>query len=304
MKINVKRWILWGLLLSPAMLGFFLVVLVFGFYLATYRDRELLFESASNGDLQKVKFLVEEKKISVNAQIINKEPPIIAASMRGHWKVVDYLIEKNAKVNVKSKLDGLTPLHYAIKNDIFAVIQNAIKHGADINAKSAKGYTPIYLAMLHGCDNIVKYLIECGADINIENYKGETPLMRAILYDQLDIVKRLIENKESNVNEKNILGDTPLHDAASLCRLEIIKYLIANGADINAKNNSEQTHLFYSILSGVMWMQKIHTFFYSEGGGHSITIRSGNFSIVKYLIENGVDVNIQDKESKRLYTML
>jgi len=51
-------------------------------------------------------------------------------------------------------------------------VQEAIKSGADVNARNRAGDTALMLAVIKNHDNVVHLLLEIGADINARNGKG------------------------------------------------------------------------------------------------------------------------------------
>ena len=79
---------------------------------------------------------------------------LIAAASVGKTKVVNYLIQKKAYLNLRTNL-GDTALYRA----------------------SAKGYS-----------EIVKNLLEAGANPNIKDKKGDTPLMKAASKGNIEVI--------------------------------------------------------------------------------------------------------------------
>ena len=68
-----------------------------------------LHEAAAEGDLQRVKKLVE-KGVDVDVKNIVRWTPLHFAAVSGYLNVVRFLVEKGADVNAKDN-HGLTPLH-------------------------------------------------------------------------------------------------------------------------------------------------------------------------------------------------
>jgi ankyrin repeat protein len=56
------------------------------------------------------------------------------------------------------------------------VIENLVKHGADINALNKDGGFPLICAIRFGHVDIAKFLIKHGADIDLQTSNGDTPL--------------------------------------------------------------------------------------------------------------------------------
>lgn len=78
---------------------------------------------------------------------------------------------------------------------------------------------------------------------------GFTPLTLAIKKGNVDLVKILLKNG-ANVNAKNDLNNTPLGRAAEHGNKEIVEILIRNGAKINARNYLKQTAFILAAMYG------------------------------------------------------
>jgi len=130
--------------------------------------------------LDAMKYLIEEKKLDVNAKTKDGWTPLYGAVCMS-LDVVKYLIEKGADANVKTK-DGCTPLHASyISIDTMKYLIE--KKGLDVNAyskrtNSALRYsgTPLHVAVTDG-NNIekIEYLIERGANVDATDAMKRTP---------------------------------------------------------------------------------------------------------------------------------
>lgn len=99
--------------------------------------------------------------------------------------MVKELILLEADVNIKDNdaehhrcaqhiNNGCTPLHHAVINDNFTIVDELIKAGAEVNAKDNYGRTPLYHAVVNGNSMIINELIRLGADVNIKDTQGHT----------------------------------------------------------------------------------------------------------------------------------
>ena len=106
------------------------------------------------------------------------------AAIRGHWKMVDYLIDHGAGVNPVTSAgiedDYSTPLENATHQSLYFV-KKMVKHGADVNSTlNSHGETALISAAYRGKIDIIKYLISKGAKVNIYTDNHYTALDWAI----------------------------------------------------------------------------------------------------------------------------
>ncbi|KAJ8453914.1 hypothetical protein ONZ45_g19514 [Pleurotus djamor] len=95
--------------------------------------------ASSDGNLQRVRQLIEQDGLSPNVPDENTYTPMHAAASYGHISLLQYLIEKGGDVNVKDH-DGDTPL-YTVEN-----VQTArflLDSGATLDIRNNDGLSPI-----------------------------------------------------------------------------------------------------------------------------------------------------------------
>jgi ankyrin repeat protein len=129
-----------------------------------------------------------------------------------------------------------------------AQVQQAIKAGADVNARDEDGETPLmYAAGYNTNPDVLSVLIKAGADLNARDYEGETPLMFAAENNtNPDVLSVLIE-AGVDVNARDKDGVTPLMLAARHnINPEVLSVLIKAGANILLKDNSGKTTFDYA----------------------------------------------------------
>jgi len=106
-----------------------------------YNNRNLqknLWVAAGEGDLDRVKDLIENQSLSPNAPDPYTYTPMHAAASYGHIEVLEYLVGRGGDVNVKDN-DNETPL-FTVES--VEVARWLINHGADITIQNADGMTP------------------------------------------------------------------------------------------------------------------------------------------------------------------
>ncbi|KDN44193.1 hypothetical protein RSAG8_05666, partial [Rhizoctonia solani AG-8 WAC10335] len=96
--------------------------------------------AAGDGDLERVKMLVEEQGVSANAaDDVIGYTPMHAASSYGHVQILAYLISKGGDVNVTDE-EGDTPLFAA---ETVAVAEFLVENGALVDVRNSEGVSPI-----------------------------------------------------------------------------------------------------------------------------------------------------------------
>ena len=149
-----------------------------------------------------------------------------------------------ARMSPEDLADAL--LYAAFKDDVVAACE-AIRMGADVNARTDGGWTPLHYAAASDSIKVAKLLIKKKADVNGVNKDGASPLFFAAEADHVHIAKLLIDNN-ANVNMKyhtyhtvvfygvsseGAITHTPLREAAFHNSIKTAKILIANGANIH-----------------------------------------------------------------------
>ncbi|MCL1875231.1 MAG: ankyrin repeat domain-containing protein [Synergistaceae bacterium] len=182
------------------------------------------------------------------------------------------------------------------KSASYNQIADAIKGGANVNARDEYGRTPImWAAEWNSNPEVITVLVNAGADVNTHDEteylpllsdtdEGQsssssqqilrnTPLMYAAFANPTPEVIMTLIKAGADVNVKNTEGYSPIMQAAQSLypNPEVITALINAGADVNAKNNDGITAL---MLAAMM---------------------DSNTEVMTTLIKAGADVNAQIK---------
>lgn len=109
----------------------------------------------------------------------NKDRALFEAAYRGYNRIVQYLIDKGAKVNQvigknhKGRFKSpYTPLYNAIQQRKSQTVKLLIKNGANVNKMPEAIVTPLQVAARHNLVFVAHFLIKKGANINAEGYNG------------------------------------------------------------------------------------------------------------------------------------
>lgn len=154
-----------------------------------------------------------------------------------------------------------SPLHIAIENGHFHIVQEFLKVPERKNSTSQKTYlnsTVVHLAAEHGHLDILRELIQypdIREMISQRNIYGHTPLYLAAKSGHVDVVKELIQlmDDEGLIFMPDNNNTTPLHIAAEQGHLEVVQELLKVRRDdkiIYASDNFGRTALSYAASKG------------------------------------------------------
>ncbi len=122
----------------------------------------------------------------------NGVSPLAEASLQGDIDAVRALIAKGARLDTVSPA-GTQPIHEAALGDSGDVIRELVKHGAELNVRTRdEGQTPLHFAAAMGKMRAVEALLSLGADLKVRDLKGMTALAVAerVGLDEIAVVLR------------------------------------------------------------------------------------------------------------------
>ena len=128
-------------------------------------DTTLMLAAGNGGDIEMVKFLVENGA-NVNASNSHGETAMMRAVHSQNVEIIDFLASKGANVNAKCFNDAdsdMTALMHAAFVGNIKIVEALIRNRADVNAKSAKGATALFTAEHKGYTEIAALLRKSGA---------------------------------------------------------------------------------------------------------------------------------------------
>src|SRR5262249_38526462 len=126
------------------------------------------------------------------------------------------------------------PLQFAVVGGNIPLIQNLLKHGADINLQDDLGRSAVSCALDSG--PILKLLLEAGAKPDLKLGDGQTPLLLALQMTSRTDAAELLLTHRANVNFQSKTGRTPLLVAVLVNSKEVVQKLLDKGADPNLKS--------------------------------------------------------------------
>lgn len=188
--------------------------------------------------------------------------------------VVKLLLARGAQVNAKGGGSGLSPLHIAAVTGDREMIELLLANGADVDAKDTEGKTPMYDAALGGRKAAVELLISHKADVNARDHTGRTALDRILVTSDRSEMADLLRMHGATGNVRP--GDA-VAAAVRAGDLEKLKSLLKDHPALaNAMENElyGQTLLHFAAIQGMT-------------------------SLAAVLLENGADVNMEDRRGRQ-----
>lgn len=157
------------------------------------------------------------------------------ATWKSSSQTVRLLIKNGARVNIKDKCLGKTPLHVGSEEGHVEVIEILLDFGADIDDCDDNCRTAINIAAYQGCIETVRFLFDRNANVEIgETVFGAKPLHVAAFRDSVDVLEFFLDQGADIQSVSSQFSLTPLHFAAMNGSLNSTRLLVARGADLDA----------------------------------------------------------------------
>ncbi|KAH8194386.1 hypothetical protein TruAng_011453 [Truncatella angustata] len=200
-----------------------------------------------NGHQSIVQYLLE-RGAKVDARDVNGITALMGASVRDHEIVIQRLLDDGAKVDAIDK-NGITALMYASVRGHDDVIQRLLDGGAKVDAIDNNGITALIRASVQGHDVVIQRLLDGGAKVDAIDNNGITALMYASVQGHDVVIQRLLDGgAEVDAIDEN--GITALIRASAQGHDVVIQRLLDGGAKIDAIDNNGMTALMYASVQG------------------------------------------------------
>lgn len=170
---------------------------------------------------------------------------------------------------------GLSPLHYAARDNRVESARILLAAGADIEQRDPNDITPLLMAIGNNQLETARFLIGAGADVNASDWYGRTPLWQAVEVRNMDF---------DNASLVNGVDREPV--------LELIRTLLEAGSDPNPRSREAmpiRKHML-RITGTLAWVDFV-------GQTPFITASlSGDVAVMRLLLDYGADPHIATDE--------
>jgi ankyrin repeat protein len=251
-------------------------------------DYQNIFQAAENGNLKSLnKFIDREDDIDSKNE--NGETALYIACEKGFADGIKALLEAGADPNIAEDKLGLTPVMILFFSGFSKnLISLMVDYGADLK-KRANNQDTILDMLIIGTENAhalekIKYAIELEPEL-LQSY-----------YDQTIYIKKAIKNYATKNNSP-----------------ELLNYLFSKGIDINIKLNSRKDSILHYLNSlnhisapnlepAIRYLVSrgldIDTRDYRNRTSLHCAVINNNYSLVKYLLDNGANKYLYDAYGK------
>ena len=215
----------------------------------TMSDQEAAHTAAESGDLSKVRFLILEQGVHVDAEDNYALTLLQVASRHGHLEIVKFLIDNGAAVNAVG-IDNRAALHFAIIRGHASIVRYLLENGADVNLRKRLGLTPLHVVVQSFHTDLVHILLDHGADIEAPDDRGDTPLDWAITFGSGAMVQELLE-RGAILRSRDAEGKTPMERAIKGWDVLKVDVLAKNGQHFPTNpRDMQRVMLLYALKQG------------------------------------------------------
>ncbi|KAL8934915.1 MAG: hypothetical protein Q9211_004980 [Gyalolechia sp. 1 TL-2023] len=171
------------------------------------------------------------------------------AAYNGHTEMVNVLLDRGARIDLRNGDDGMTALMEASEQGGDKMVELLLERGAQVDKTDIWGSTAFIRACDAGKESIARLLLERGALIDKTNLWGETALIRACDAGKESIARLLLE-RGALIDKADIMGDTALTGACDAGKESIARLLLERGALIDKPDIWGNTALAWAYVNG------------------------------------------------------
>ena len=248
-------------------------------------------------------------KCNIDIDIIDNDGcTVLHQSARsGSYEVFRYFAPKGSDIHLKTK-NGRTCLHIAAFSGHLNLCKILINnHRFNVNISDKDGCTALHHSAISGKYELFTYFADMMPDIYVKTKAGLNCLHIAAFRGHLDLSKKLIDNHEFDVNISDIDGFRALHHSVKSGKCELVAYFADKGTDVYLKTKNGRNCLHIAAENGYLDLFKtlidkydfnVHTADYDGCTSLHHSAISGNYKLVTYFAEKGIDFYLKTNNEK------
>lgn len=237
--------------------------------------------------------------------------PLLAAVQHNQLATVRLLVAKDASYDAaQASFMPQLPLQAAVKKQHLPMVNFLLDYGnlwdssSIINVKNRAGKTALQLAIDTGSLPLVKTLLDQGARADIPDAKGNTALHYAVSAQNHDVFSLLLRDQHQ-INALNHQEKTPLALAITLYDGFYAAQLLAHGANINLKDQQQQT-LLHQLTDDSEYNVRYEKTVAAISNEQLLLLMSDDDTAarIEWLLRHEIDINAQDNKGNTVLHQL
>ena len=227
------------------------VFLIIAFISSVSIARDDLVRAAVRGDFNKVRILIDNEGLDVNARNRDGYTALMGASTAGHIRIVRFLKRRGARLNLRGPRN-VTALILAIYQDHKRVFRFLIRSRACPYLSDDDGVTPLFLLSYKGYLRDIRFLMKYHKldqlDLNVQtNDDRFSALMAAVDSEHIQVVRFLVDSG-ADLDLQDKWGVTALMKAVVKGNEKIAHILVDAGANVMKQDGNNFSALDYATL--------------------------------------------------------
>ncbi|GMT12222.1 hypothetical protein PFISCL1PPCAC_3519, partial [Pristionchus fissidentatus] len=159
------------------------------FSLTDYSSRNALHVSASNGNTEATKFLLQNG-VNVHAKDQWGFTPLMCAVRSGSMECIEAIRQAGGVIDGDHEEDGME-LCYAASHGDMKTLRAYAAAGCNLNDTDYDGRSALHVAVTHRRPDAITFLLESGAQPDLKDFFGRAPLDEASHMGWADVVAQL-----------------------------------------------------------------------------------------------------------------
>ncbi|KAG5444085.1 hypothetical protein CSKR_104225, partial [Clonorchis sinensis] len=231
--------------------------------LSSGQTNEDLIRAAAEGNVKRLKCLLQHRHVNVNATFAGTTA-LHAACDAGHLACVSVLLQFGANRQLRDGC-GNEAVHAGAQGGNASILRLLLaprqrcdpsRSLSPITDVENSNQSEVNLAdsdvgsLVEGIRTINFSEADDTPDVNSRNALRQTPLHLAVSRHDFMVVQCLLEELNALPSLQDCDGDTPLHDAIAGQNARLVELLLRHNADLTITNNSGQNPLHYATVLG------------------------------------------------------